>query len=70
VMILKVEFEQEEDGRWIAEITDIPGVWCYGDTRDKALAKAKALALRVIANRLEHGETTPDLDAVSFEAAA
>jgi len=53
---LKVELEQEADSRWLAEVIDLPGVLAYGATRDEALARAEALALRVIADRLEHGE--------------
>ncbi len=56
-----VDVEQEEDGRWIGEVTDLPGALCYGDTRDEALAKAKALAFRVLADRLDHGEDIPEL---------
>ena len=55
-MNYNVEIEREEDGRWIGEIADLPGVMAYGDSRDEALAKTKALALRVLADRLEHGE--------------
>ena len=58
---MKIETEQEEDGRWIAEILDLPGTMVYGDTRDEAIAKVKALALRVMADRLEHGEEIPEL---------
>jgi len=54
-----VEIEREDDGRWISEVTDLPGVLAYGGTRDEAVAKAKALAFRVLADRLEHGETSP-----------
>lgn len=53
---LKVEFSREDDGRWIADIAALPGVTVYGRTRKQALAAAEALALRVIADRLEHGE--------------
>ena len=53
--------EREEDGRWIAEIPDLPGVMVYGQSREEALSKIKALALRVLADRLEHGETVPEL---------
>ncbi|MBN2208772.1 MAG: type II toxin-antitoxin system HicB family antitoxin [Candidatus Coatesbacteria bacterium] len=56
-----VEIDREEDGRWIAEIPDLPGVMQYGQTRDEAIAKAKALALRVFADRLEHGEQVPEV---------
>jgi predicted RNase H-like HicB family nuclease len=58
-MQLTVETEQEEDGRWIAEILDIPGALKYGATRDEAIALAEALALRVIADQIEHGPTEP-----------
>ena len=51
-MNLKIEFERETDGRWIAEIVDLPGVMVYGQTREDANQKVKALALRVIAERL------------------
>ena len=67
-MVLKVEIEQETDGRWIAEVPEIPGAMTYGNTRDQALARVKALTLRVIADRLEHGETAPDLPSISFAA--
>jgi predicted RNase H-like HicB family nuclease len=53
---MKIEIEQEEDSRWIAEIPDLPGVMVYGNSRDEAIAKVEALALRVLADRLEHGE--------------
>lgn len=59
---MKIEIEREEDGRWIADIPELPGVLAYGQGRDEALAKAKALALRVIADRLDHGEAIPELD--------
>ena len=49
-----VEVEREDDGRWIGEVTDLPGVLVYGDTREEAVAKAKALAFRVLADRLDH----------------
>ena len=56
-----VEIELEEDGRWIAEVPDLPGVMTYGQSREEAISKAKALALRVLADRLEHGEEIPEL---------
>jgi predicted RNase H-like HicB family nuclease len=59
-----VETEREDDGRWIAEIHDLPGVLTYGKTREEAISKAKALALRVMADRLEHGEEIPELKEV------
>jgi predicted RNase H-like HicB family nuclease len=66
---MKIELDQEEDGRWIAEVPDISGAMSYGATKDEALARVKALALRVLADRLEHGETIPELRQV-FEIAA
>ncbi len=59
--MLRIEFEQEEDGRWIAEILELPGVTTYGATRHEAQEKVEALALRALADRLEHGETVPEL---------
>ena len=56
---LRIEIEQEDDGRWIAEVPDLPGVLVYGTTRDDAIQKAEALALRALADRLEHGEAVP-----------
>ncbi len=69
-MTFKVEIEQEENGRWIAEVVDLPGVLAYGKTPDEAKAKVQALALRVIADRLEHGEAGPELLSISFAAVA
>ena len=57
--MLKLEVEREDDGRWISEIPALPGVLAYGDTEAEARANAMALALRVIADRIENGETTP-----------
>jgi predicted RNase H-like HicB family nuclease len=59
---MKIDIEKEEDGRWIAEVPDLPGVLAYGKTREDAIAKVEALALRVIADRIDHGETIPELD--------
>ena len=59
-----VEIEREEDGRWIGEVVDLPGVLGYGNTRDEAVAKTKALAFRVLADRLEHCEEVPELAGV------
>ncbi len=64
-----IEYEQEEDGRWLAEVLELPGVLAYGQTTEEALAKAQALALRVLADRLEHGEGAPELMSISFAAA-
>ena len=58
---MNIEIEREEDGRWLAEIPDLPGVMTYGQSREEAISKVKALALRVLADRLEHGETIPEL---------
>lgn len=59
-----VEIEREDDGRWIAEVPDLAGVMTYGQTREEAISKVKALALRVLADRLEHGEEIPELHQV------
>lgn len=59
-----IETEQEEDGRWIAEELDLPGAMVYADSKEEAVLKVKALALRVIADRIEHGEETPELGEV------
>ena len=67
-MNFTVETEQETDGRWIAEVPQLPGVLAYGSTQEEALAKVQALALRVLADRLEHGEASPTLN-ISFKAA-
>ncbi len=55
-MTFRIEIEQEEDGRWIAEVVEIPGVMVYGKTPEEAKAKVQALALRTLADRLENGE--------------
>ena len=66
----RIELEEEEDGRWIGEVPALPGVMAYGRDRAEALAAVQALALRVLADRLEHGEThSEDLINVSFIAA-
>jgi len=59
--LMKIEIEREQDGRWIAEVPDLPGVIAYGQSREQAIAKAQSLALRVIADRLDHGEGIPEL---------
>jgi len=69
IMTLGIELEREEGGRWLAEVPARSGVMGYGKTRDDAVARVQALALRVLADRLEHGETRPALLDVSFEAA-
>jgi predicted RNase H-like HicB family nuclease len=68
-MTLHIEIEQEADGRWLAEVSDVPGVLAYGVTRPDAIAKVQALALRVLAERLERGEAVPELLNVTFQAA-
>jgi predicted RNase H-like HicB family nuclease len=69
-MRLTVELETEEDGRWIAEVLELPGTLVYGTTREDALASAQALALRVLADKLEHGEAPVELMDVAFVLAA
>ena len=69
MITFKVEVEQEDDGRWLAEVVELPGVLAYGETQQAALSRVQALALRVIAERLEHGEAGPDLLSISFNAA-
>jgi len=60
-MTFTVEYEQEEDGRWLAEVKELPGVMVYGNSSDDAVSHAQALALRVVADRLENGEEIPTL---------
>jgi predicted RNase H-like HicB family nuclease len=62
--MLRVEVEREDDGRWIADVVDLPGVLAYGQTREEAVERAKALSLRVLADRLEHGEEVPEMGGV------
>jgi predicted RNase H-like HicB family nuclease len=68
-MQFSIDLEQEVDGRWLAEVRSLPGVMTYGTSRDQAIAKVQALALRVVAERLEHAEAAPELLTVSFDAA-
>ncbi len=58
---MNIELEREEDGRWIAEVPDLPGVMTYGQSRKEAITRVEALALRVLADRLENGEDIPEL---------
>ena len=58
---MQVEVEQEQDGRWIAEISSIPGAMAYGATKPEAVAKVEALVLRILADKVEHGEDAPQL---------
>ena len=67
--MLRIEFEREDDGRWIAEIPALPGVLVYGTSREEARDRVEALALRTLADRIEHGEEAPELGGL-FVAAA
>jgi len=69
LITFRVEIEQEDDGRWLAEVVELPGVLAYADTQENAVSRVQALALRVIAERLEHGEAGPELLSISFNAA-
>lgn len=69
-MRFAVEIEKEKDGRWIAEIPQIPGVMAYGRTRAQAVKRVEALAVRVLAERIEHGEASPLIEQVFSVAAA
>ena len=68
-MYLTLETDRETDGRFIAEVRDLHGVLAYGATQEEAVARAQALALRVLADRLEHGEPAPNLLPLDFRAA-
>jgi predicted RNase H-like HicB family nuclease len=68
-MKFSIECEREEDGRWIAEIVQIPGAMAYGETRDEAMARAEIVALRAIADLIEHGEAKPVDISISLAAA-
>ena len=67
-MHFTIEHEREEDGRWIAEVPELPGMFAYGVTADEAIAKAEVLALRVIAERLENDETGPQNISIAIPA--
>jgi predicted RNase H-like HicB family nuclease len=69
-MNFSIECVEETDGRWIAEVPQLPGVICYGQTADEAMAKAEVLALRVMAERLEQGESRPVEISISLPLAA
>ncbi|HWD09349.1 MAG TPA: type II toxin-antitoxin system HicB family antitoxin [Actinomycetota bacterium] len=68
-MRFTVELEREADGRWIAEVPELPGVLVYGADPDEVTARVKALALRVLADRLEHGEADSAINDICFAAA-
>lgn len=67
-MKLSIESEREDDGRWLAEVPQLPGVLAYGTDRNEALAKAQVLALRALAERIEHGEGSPEPITISIAA--
>jgi predicted RNase H-like HicB family nuclease len=69
-VVFSIELEREDDGRWLAEVPAFPGVMCYGADRDEAVARVQALALRVIAERLEHREAPAEFVNVTFQAPA
>ena len=68
-MVLRIELESETDGRWIAEVVELPGVLAYGATKDEAIAHVQALALRVVADRLEQDEAGSEFLNITFAAA-
>jgi predicted RNase H-like HicB family nuclease len=63
-MPLTIEVEKEDDGRWLAEVLDIPGALAYGETRAEAIERVQVLCLRVLADRLDHGEPVPQMNSV------
>jgi predicted RNase H-like HicB family nuclease len=65
---LQVEIEREEDGRYLASVSDLPGVMAYGETEESALRRAKAIALQVLADMIENGEELPQPLRVLFAA--
>ena len=67
-MNFTIESELEDDGRWLAEVPQLPGVLAYGSNRDEAMSRAQVLALRVLAERLEHGEASPQSIHMSIAA--
>lgn len=69
-MTLSVEFDREADGRWIADIPDLPGVMAYGKTREEATARVEAVALRALADRLDQDELGPEFLTLTFRVAA
>ena len=66
VMQLVIELDREDDGRWIADVCKLPGVMCYGATRDEAIRNVELLAIEVIADRIAHGELPSSALSVSF----
>ena len=67
--MLRIELELEDDGRWIAEIPELPGVMAYGASREEARGKVEVLALRTLADRIEHGEAVPEVGELFVPAA-
>ena len=67
-MNFTIEHEREEDGRWLAEVPELPGVLAYGASPEEAMSKAEVLALRVLAERLEHGESGPHPISIAIAA--
>ena len=67
-VVFRTELEREEDGRWVAEVVELPGTLAYGATQDEAIARVQALALRVVADRLEHDEAGREYLNISFAA--
>jgi predicted RNase H-like HicB family nuclease len=68
-MKFTIELEQEDDGRWLAEVVELPGVLTYGQTVEEAISRVQALALRVLADQIEHGEQDSKLVNIVFDAA-
>jgi len=68
-MTFSIEIERESDGRWVAEVPALPGAIAYGSSEQEAKARVQALALRVVADRLEHGEANSDFTTITFAAA-
>jgi predicted RNase H-like HicB family nuclease len=68
-MTALVDVEQEEDGRWLAEVLELLGVLAYGESRETVVSRMRALARRVVAERLDHGEAGPELVSISFAGA-
>ena len=68
-MTFRIELEQEDDGRWIADVMDLNGVMAYGTTPEDAIRKAKIIALQVLADMLEHGELDQNIENIAFVAA-
>jgi predicted RNase H-like HicB family nuclease len=69
LVALRIELEPETDGRWMAEVVELPGVLVYGETQEQAIARVQALALRAIADRFEHDEAGREFLNITFTAA-